>query len=107
MGNRIVGHCACCSEFVWDAGSDPAQWPGSRCTMLLADGSQMDVTLCPKCLRDPDFDLIWKNVVAGWAAEKAEDYAAKQATKNMILSLLYNTPWNVVDLSQFRVLARK
>ena len=107
MAGKAIGHCACCSEFVWDVRTDPAGWVGKRSTMMLADGSHMDVTLCPTCLKDPDYDAIWKNVIAGWVAEGAEDYAAKQAVKNTILTLLYSMPWNVVELSQFRATVRK
>lgn len=104
MSGKAIGHCACCSQFVWDVHSDPQGWTGSRSTMLLADGSHMDVTLCKKCETDPDFDAIWQNVLAGWAAESAEVYAAMQAETNFILSLLYNMSWNVVDLMHFRAI---
>ena len=98
MVRKLLGHCADCSEHVWDVVTDPKGWTGARAALMLSDGSTMDVTLCAKCLLAPDLDRIWQTVIEGWAAEGAERYAAKQGHDNFILAMSYTTPWNVVDI---------
>ena len=105
MSRRMVGFCADCSTHIWDAGTDPNSWEGRRATMILANGSFMDVTLCHKCLEAPNFDRIWENVLDGWIAEGGGKYAIWQAKSNFILDMIYTMPWNVVDMVPYAATA--
>ena len=103
MKPKHIGHCTGCGEYLWDPQTDPAFWRGERATVLLADGSQMAITLCDKCLANPDLDIIWSVIIDGWFAEGATAYVAKQHKENLILCVLYSTPWDEVDLIPFRM----
>lgn len=105
MPRKMVGFCADCSTHIWDAGTDPKSWGGKRATMLLANGSFMDVTLCNDCLENPNLDRIWENVLEGWIAEGGGKYAAWQAKDDFILSMIYTMPWNVVEMVPYTALA--
>ena len=102
---KKIGHCAQCREFVWKANTDPKEWPGFRATAMLADGSFMDLTLCTKCMTQPDLDLIWRIVIDGWSAEGGTFYARAQARTNFILTISYTKPWNEVHMVPFVALA--
>ena len=96
--DKKLGHCSDCGEHLWIAEDSLASRPGERITVILADGSLMDLTLGDCCVAEPDLDSIWQRVVAGWKNENAVDYAAKQMRKNCILGIFYSKKWTQVEL---------
>ena len=90
---KEIGHCSCCRDKMWARDTLSDIWPGVCATMLLADGSTMDLTLCDACAESPDFDVTWENILEGWAFEGAIKYTAIQSSENFILCLLYAMPW--------------
>ena len=96
--DKKVGHCSDCGSFVWTSDVPVEQRFGKRVTVILADGSLMDLTLGDCCVANPDLDSIWQRVVAGWKNENAIDYSAKQMRGNCILAVFYSKKWTQVEL---------
>lgn len=94
---KQIGCCSQCGEYVWNPVDSVLSRPGVRATFILLDGSLMDLTIGNCCVADLDFSIIWQRVVAGWTAENADEYAAKQARENHIVGLVYTIPWKDVE----------
>ncbi len=108
MHRHYPGHCYCCEQRCYNPQDKTANWHGTRTTMLLANGSQTSVTLCDRCLEEPDLNKIWKNMIAGWVYEHATKivvtpkdavakkqmhcYISRQMRESFILCILYSMP---------------
>ena len=92
-----VGYCKSCGVFLWEQYQPTESRLGSTGVVMLGDGSLMSITLCDACCEDLNYDALWINTLAGWTAENADAYAAKQSRKNLILGLLYTLPSNTLE----------
>ena len=107
---KLLGHCTQCQTLLWDPHALPPQpkstYKGLRATVMLSDGSIMDLSMCPDCAEAPDLDLLWEVVMSGWLAEpiKAtdsptlrDDQVMKQFGRGtFILDLFYTEKWTEI-----------
>lgn len=91
MSKKLLGHCSICDAQVAEF---THQYPQShpyageptrlgefhddalRATLVLTNGSMMDVTICTECepLLETSILKIWDQVVAGWKLEISDEH---------------------------------